>query len=268
VRAPPRTYRPAPGPPAAVFFDLDDTLFDHSGTVRRALRAVRARSSAQGRVPLERLVARYLGHLGELYPRELAGHLSALDARNERFRRLLEEAGGPASGTEATELSAFYRETYQRSRREVPGASALLASYRKEGIQVGVITNNREEEQVEKLEFLGLAPFVDLLVTSEAVGFVKPDPRIFRVGLRRARVTPAEARMVGDSWESDIVGAASAGLPAVWFDRYAAELRATPRVPRIGALTPVPAVRRRITEWRGSYLPAGGGTSTRRRPKE
>ncbi|MCI4345848.1 MAG: HAD family hydrolase [Thermoplasmata archaeon] len=268
MRATLQRYRAAPGPPAAVFFDLDDTLFDHSGTVCRALRAVRARSPVLGRVPLGRLVARYLGHLGDLYPRELAGRLSAVDARNERFRRLLEEAGGRASGTEATELAAFYRDTYQRSRREVPGASALLASYRKEGIQVGVITNNREQEQVEKLEYLGLAPFVELLITSEAAGVAKPDPRIFRVGLRRARVTPAQARMVGDSWESDIVGAASAGLPAVWFDRRSAEPPTTPRVPRIGGLSPLPTVRRRIAEWRGSYRPAADSTSTRRRPKE
>ncbi|MCI4363954.1 MAG: HAD-IA family hydrolase [Thermoplasmata archaeon] len=263
-----RECRPDPGPPAAVFFDLDDTLFDHTGTVRGALRAVRGRSSVLHKISLERLLQRYLGLIEETYPEELAGRLSAVDSRSERFRRLVEEAGGRAGPTEAAELSAFYRETYQRSRREMPGAHKLLASYRKDGTQVGVITNNREEEQVEKLEFLGLASLVDHLVTSEAAGYAKPDPRIFQEGLRRAGVLPSEARMVGDSWAADILGAASAGLPAIWFDREAAEAPRTPQVPRIRSLAPVPSVRRRIASWRGSYLPRRGRIGGNRRPKE
>jgi HAD superfamily hydrolase (TIGR01549 family) len=268
VKRPSLELHTAPGPPAAVFFDLDDTLFDHVGTLRTALRAVRLHVPALRRFSLDLLVGRYLGLIEELYPEELAGRLSAIDSRNERFRRLLVEAGVEASRAEAAELSAYYRETYQRARKPTQGARELLRSYRADGIPVGVITNNRESEQVDKLEFLGLAPFVDHLVTSEAVGYAKPNPRIFREALHRVRVAPAEARMVGDSWESDVLGAATIGLPAVWFNRREFPAPATPHVPRIRSLSPVTSSRRRIAEWQGSYRPRAARAAARRRPKE
>jgi HAD superfamily hydrolase (TIGR01549 family) len=268
VKRPTLKLHTAPGPPAAVFFDLDDTLFDHVGTVRTALRAVRLRAPALRRISLDTLVTRYLALLEELYPQELAGRITAVDSRQERFRRLLLEAGAEGNRAQAAELSTYYRETYQRARKPTRGAVELLRSYRADGIPVGVISNNRESEQVDKLEFLGLAPLVDHLVTSEATGYAKPDPRIFREALRRAGVPPAEARMVGDNWESDVLGAASVGLPAVWFHRRDLPVPATPNVPHIRSLSPVTSARRRIAEWQGSYRPRAARGVARRRPKE
>ena len=65
---------------------------------------------------------------------------------------------------------------------------------------------------------------VDDVVSSRDVGVRKPDPAFFRAALARAAalgyvVAPAEAVMVGDSFDNDVAGAKAAGLRAVWLDR-------------------------------------------------
>jgi len=64
-----------------------------------------------------------------------------------------------------------------------------------------------------------MTELVDVLVISEEAGLRKPDPAIFRLALGRCGASSAEAVMLGDSWGSDVLGARSAGVRAVWLNR-------------------------------------------------
>lgn len=54
------------------------------------------------------------------------------------------------------------------------------------------------------------------LIESSVVGVRKPDPAIFRLGVEALGYTAAETLVVGDSYDKDIVPAASLGCPTVW----------------------------------------------------
>jgi len=211
--------REGAGVPRAVLFDMDDTIFDHSLTCRDALAEVRRTYPAFRGRPLDRLWDEYDRLLGITHTDVMLGRRTSEEVRAERFRSLAEWAGRPIPSTTAVEVSRFYRRHYQRLRRAVPGAVAAVRRWH-DRARVVVVTNNTVQEQVEKIAFLGLEAAVDLLVTSEEVGVAKPDPRIFRTALERAGVAPTESVMVGDSWSSDIEGALSADLRAVWFNRF------------------------------------------------
>jgi putative hydrolase of the HAD superfamily len=132
-----------------------------------------------------------------------------------------------AFGAESTEgdaamLVAKYRGEDLSSRREVFGASRLLESLRKQGLLLGVVSNNVLSEQLEKLELLGMRESFDALAISEEVGATKPDPEIFRVALERIGCHAREVVMIGDSWSSDIEGAANAGIRSIWLNRTGA----------------------------------------------
>ncbi|HKD12795.1 MAG TPA: HAD family hydrolase [Thermoanaerobaculia bacterium] len=58
----------------------------------------------------------------------------------------------------------------------------------------------------------GLAPHISVAVDSAAVGFQKPDVRIFQAALDALKAKPEDAVFVGDSPERDMAGARSAGL--------------------------------------------------------
>jgi len=90
-----------------------------------------------------------------------------------------------------------------------------LERIRAMGIRVGIVSNGTEgmERWMRSCPF---APLVEFILVSVVVGWEKPGPQIFRIALERAGVQPDEALHAGDSYEHDVQGAASAGIPAVW----------------------------------------------------
>ncbi|RZK52191.1 MAG: HAD family hydrolase, partial [Hymenobacter sp.] len=165
-------------PLTTILFDLDDTLFDHAGTARAALATTAAGRPALQGVPVAELYQRYSELLEELHPQVMTGRISYLAARQERFQRLLAPYEPAPPAAEVSELAAQHYGHYQHQRRPVAGALALLQAL-KPVYKIGIVTNNRLAEQQEKLQYLGLRHLVDALITSEEVGVLKPDPRIY-----------------------------------------------------------------------------------------
>jgi HAD superfamily hydrolase (TIGR01509 family) len=198
-----------------VLFDLDDTLFDHRTSARAALAEVHRRHAAG--VDFPAFEDHHSRHLEELHADVLAGRLSIDDARRERFRRVFAAVGVTVDEAAVDRIATAYRGGYIGARRVVDGAAALLEAVRTRA-RVAIVSNNLLDEQREKLHFCGLASLVDELIVSEEVGVAKPDPGIFRVALARLGVDAGDAVMFGDSWAADIVGAARAGIRAVWFN--------------------------------------------------
>jgi len=217
--ATPARSRPERALPKAIFFDMDDTIFDHSMTCRRALAALRRTEPRLHGSSLDVLWHEYQRLLDLVQPEVLAGRVTILQARVERFRRLATFCGGEISIDEATALSGRYRAHYQELRRTVPGVRGVLERLRGRAV-IGVVTNNEVAEQEEKLDHFRLRPLIDFMIVSAGVGVAKPDPGIFRLALDRAGALPEETVMIGDSWRSDIVGARNAGIRPVWFNRF------------------------------------------------
>ncbi len=211
---------------------MDDTLFDHALTSRAALAALQRAWPLLDRRSLGDVWQEYSRLLESVYPAVLAGSVTADEARTLRFQMLARYCGRSISAAEGAKRSRMYREGYQRLRRAVPGAQALLERLHGRTV-IGVVSNNETREQQEKLAYLGLDRFIDVLVVSEEVGTAKPDPRIFEVALERASVAADESVMIGDSWRNDIVGARNAGIGAVWFNRFRAEAPDGARVPEV-----------------------------------
>jgi putative hydrolase of the HAD superfamily len=230
----------------AVLFDLDDTLFDHRRSAREALRQVhRVHAAGFDFDAFEHQHARYLE---EMHVEVLAGRVGLDDARRERFRRVFAALGVALAPDVADAVASAYREGYMTSRRALDGAAELLAVL-KPAARIAIVTNNLLDEQQDKLEYCGLAPFVDVLVASEDVGISKPARGIFEIALARTGVTAGSAVMVGDSWANDIEGARGAGIAAVWFNpEHLPRPSNEDGVAEIDALTPAPEIARVLLE--------------------
>jgi HAD superfamily hydrolase (TIGR01549 family) len=226
--------------PRAVLFDLDDTLFDHHASARAALGAVHLVHAPDADfAAFERHHTRYLE---QMHVEVLAGRIGLDDARRERFRRVFLALGVTLDPREVDGVATAYRTGYLAARRPIEGAADLLGAVRPHA-RIGIVTNNLLDEQREKLEFCGLAPFVDALVVSDDVGVSKPERGIFDIALRRLGVAAGDAVMVGDSWANDIAGAVNAGIRAVWFNPARTPKPATPAdVAEMHALGPADAV--------------------------
>ena len=66
------------------------------------------------------------------------------------------------------------------------------------------------------LEEFGLDHLFKEVVESSVVGVRKPDPEIFRLGVKTLGLEPQETVMIGDNYEKDIVPAQSIGCHTIW----------------------------------------------------
>lgn len=102
-------------------------------------------------------------------------------------------------------------------RGPAPAAVAVLAALKAAGYRVGILSNTFGGRWVQRwTDSHGFRPFVDAVVTSDALGIRKPRPEIFRAALDRLGLAdPGRAVMVGDTPAHDIVGAQAVGMRTV-----------------------------------------------------
>jgi HAD superfamily hydrolase (TIGR01509 family) len=98
-----------------------------------------------------------------------------------------------------------------------PQAADALRRLRDAGLVTGVISNSNGSVRTA-LERAGLIGLLDFVIDSTVVGIAKPDPRVFELGLKEAKVQAAEAVYVGDSYHVDVLGSRAVGMRPVLFD--------------------------------------------------
>jgi membrane-associated phospholipid phosphatase/phosphoglycolate phosphatase-like HAD superfamily hydrolase len=107
----------------------------------------------------------------------------------------------------------------------VEGAKPALRRLRP-GHRLVVATNADDSDGAAvraALRRAGLDGLIDDVVSSRDIGVRKPTAGFFAAALSQAGggedgLRPADAIMVGDSWENDVVGAKTAGLRVVWLN--------------------------------------------------
>lgn len=198
----------------AVFFDVDDTLYNYRLSHQHGMEALCR--YADHLLGLERpdFLRRYQAQMDRQVA-HLGLNSAATHNRLIRLQWLLEELRLPL--THAPVMTRLYWETMLAHMEPYPGVREVFVRLRDMGVKVGIGTNMTADWQYEKLSRLGLLGLVDCLVTSEEAGFEKPDPQFFRYCAKKVGCAPAECLFVGDSLRHDVTGALSAGMAPVWF---------------------------------------------------
>lgn len=220
-----------------VFFDLDDTLFDHQYSRRCGFAMIKSMHPALSLADIRDMELFHEQLIWSNFDRVLSGELPLADAISERICRVCSRFGYTLAPELISETVQRYDAAYQKNRRIISGGRDLLERLREE-VQVGIITNGFCSLQREKIAFLEISPLLDFVVISEEIGYRKPDRRIFKTALTLAASEAAEAVYVGDSWNIDIVPASACGMKTVWLNRY-------------GQPCPNPSVAREITSYQG-----------------
>jgi len=231
----------------AVIFDLDDTISDHQHSRRSALKALIGQYPAVSEKDIRKLEVIHERYLQASFGDLLTGKILRSEARRGRMRGLFAEIGLPLSEEELAEADGIYRYAYDTAYRAVPGVVPLIEAL-KQIMKVAVVTNGLVAGQEKKIRLCGLEGKFDVVVVSEQVGVKKPDRRIFQHALTALNVSADEAVMIGDSWQSDVLGARNAGIPAVWFNRYEEKCPEPGNVVEINRLEPMDALVRILTD--------------------
>lgn len=104
-------------------------------------------------------------------------------------------------------------------------------------LKIGLISNVGKEMQ-DNYTKLGIQPYLDFTVTSFEVGCDKPDPKIFRIAIDKAKVKPEEILYIGDQYDQDILGARNVNIKSILIDRrgWNSNITDCPVVQRLGAI--------------------------------
>ncbi len=190
----------------AVFFDIDDTLYDTSGFAKRARKAA-LNAMIDAGLPLSPdeaydLLREIIKEKGSNYDK----HLNVLTKR--------------VFGEEKPLLIALGMITYHNVKfallRLFPETMSTLIHLKARGYHLGVISNGITIKQYEKLVRLGLYHFFDSVITSQEAGVEKPDIAIFELAMKTMGCKAENSVMIGNSFNDDVLGAIDAGMSAVF----------------------------------------------------
>lgn len=171
----------------AVFFDLDETLFDHRSAVRVGAAAL---ARELGHRDLAAAVDLWVSLEQHFFDRYLAGELSFLEQRRARVRGLAADVARELDDAEADAAFATYFSHYQASWVAFPDVDACLARLRAlPGLRLGVVTNGDRDGQRAKLARLGLLDLLDVVVTADEAGVRQAGSEDLPGGVRPCRRT-------------------------------------------------------------------------------
>ncbi len=98
--------------------------------------------------------------------------------------------------------------------RPLPGARELIEAIHRRGVRIAIASSGRKEELDCFLRIIGIERWVDFGTTADDASSSKPDPEIVVAALRRLKLAPQFAVMVGDT-PYDITAATRAGVPCI-----------------------------------------------------
>jgi HAD superfamily hydrolase (TIGR01549 family) len=212
-----RPFHDAP-PPRALLIDGLGTIIALAPPAPALRHELAARfgirvSDAQADRALAAEIAFYRAHMG------LGRDAESLAGLRRRCAEVLRDALPAGQRIAALPISAVTEALLASLRFRAWGdARDALLRARAAGARV-VVVSNWDVSLLQVLELIGLAPLVDAVVTSAAVGAAKPAPAIFRHALALAGVAPGEALHVGDNLAQDVAGARGCAIRAVLLHR-------------------------------------------------
>ncbi|MCL6478876.1 MAG: HAD-IA family hydrolase [Peptococcaceae bacterium] len=172
----------------AVLFDLDGTLADSLSLIRHTYFKVFTEMNIPwGNDDVMRWIGRPLA--------DIADHF----------------AGGERAGNFIERYQHHYHRDHDLYISLFPGTAEMLKELREKGIKTGVVTSKGRPGTMRTVEFTGIAPDLDVIVTAHDVERHKPLPDPVRKALEMLGVGAAWAVYVGDS-HFDLEAGKAAGV--------------------------------------------------------
>lgn len=201
-----------------LFFDLDHTLWDHNTNSRIGLEEVYQQFDLQafGVFSPTQFYLKFNEINHQLWDKYEAGRISQSELRHTRFRLIFSQLG-VNNDSICDEISNTYINISSKKHHLLPNAQETL-EYLFPKYPMHIITNGFDEIQSIKMNAGKITHFFQEVVTAQNSGYKKPDSRIFEYALKKIKAVPQECLMIGDSFQSDIVGATRAGIDAVFFN--------------------------------------------------
>lgn len=194
--------------PAAILFDLDNTLYAYEPCNHAGLDAVRQKVEQMLSVSPEQFNIAFQEARSQIKAR--LGTTASSHSRLLYFQRTLELLGLNTQALLSLDLEQTFWRAYLQAAKLFEDAVDFLDDLRISGVPTGLVTDLTAQIQFRKIVYFGLEHAFDYVVTSEEAGTDKPDPSTYRLALHKLGVDRGAVWMIGDSLSNDIDGAKTA----------------------------------------------------------
>jgi len=129
------------------------------------------------------------------------------------------EAPKRAEGLVAGAVRAYF-EPSEAMHEQIPGAIEVVKALYAQGIKLALLSNAPDDALVQRLiNRYGLRPYFSPVFSSAGLGWAKPNPQAFLFIAKRWGLNPQEIVVVGDTPQTDILGAKNAGMHSIFVPR-------------------------------------------------
>ena len=201
-----------------LFFDLDNTLWDFDRNARLAMQDTVEELKLLNKIEdFDQFYAFYEGVNHQLWEAYRKQEIRKNELITKRFADTLSEF--KMNGIDPVTMNNLYLGHMARQTSLVEGTMELLTTLKQRNLRLQIITNGFREVQLNKLKNSRLDHFFDHVFISEDLSFPKPDIRVFQHAIRSSNAKKEKSIMIGDNWETDIIGARNFGIDQVFFSK-------------------------------------------------
>ena len=204
-----------------IFFDLDNTLWDHRKNAYLTIKELFSQQNIfeKYNIDFELFHDAYHEINEKLWEQIRDGEIDKEYLRKYRFYNTFLRFG-----VDDQNLSDYFEHHFLdeilKYNELVPGAADLLDYLEAKEYKMHIISNGFQEVTERKCVLSGIADYFETITSADSVGVRKPRPEIFQYSLDLAKAEKNESIMIGDDWIADVKGAQRFGIDVIFFDVY------------------------------------------------
>ncbi len=202
-----------------IFFDLDNTLWDHRKNALLTLQQLfdRKEISQKFDILFDDFHTKYDEINEDLWIKIRDGIINKDFLRKHRFYDTF-----LYFGVDDEQLADYFEKHFLDEiidfNELIPGTYEILDYLKEQGYHLHVVSNGFYEVTNRKVEKSGLQKYFETVVSAEEAKAMKPDPKIFEFALQLANAQKSESIFIGDDWIADVKGAQNFGMEVIFYD--------------------------------------------------
>lgn len=202
-----------------IFFDLDNTLWDHRRNAYLTIQELFNKYSIQEkfRIDLEEFHRIYHDINEKLWEQIRDGEIDKEYLRKHRFYDTFLHFGVDDEVL-SMEFENHFLDQILSFNYLVDGAEDLLKYLQDKNYKMHIISNGFQEVTERKCILSGIAPFFETITSADSIGVRKPDEKIFEYSVNLANTSKNNSILIGDDWIADVQGAQNFGMEVIFFN--------------------------------------------------